>query len=270
MAYEEGSDKLVKAYKKATPGEAVDPADKGEYDNEGQMAKTQLRGIVADASHMIQMFSDEQNLPEWVQNKITKSADYLNSAHRYMMNKEDTDEAVDFMSAGKYATVMHPKTRKLEKILKTDLKKYVMKGYQHMGPIKNRVTKSMFEETIEEKAGKYSRRGDKELYQWGDINQAMMDSGLNMRQILKVMTALSHARVGYNESVANEEKVPAVENKKVTGKSFDNVRNGTTNESDAEWEKSLEKQKFNRLSRKDQETFKKLMALMNKEKGKKK
>ena len=140
-----------------------------------------------------------------------------------------------------------------------------MKGYQHMGPIKNRVTKSMFEETIEEKAGKYSRRGDKELYQWGDINQAMMDSGLNMRQILKVMTALSHARVGYNE-----EKVPAVENKKVTGKSFDNVRNGTTNESDAEWEKSLEKQKFNRLSRKDQETFKKLMALMNKEKGKKK
>jgi len=55
-------------------------------------------------------------------------------------------EAVDFMSAGKYTTVMHPKTRKLEKILKTDLKKYVMKGYQHMGPVKNRVTKSMFEE----------------------------------------------------------------------------------------------------------------------------
>ena len=87
-----GTDEIVDAYKKATPGEdVVEPADKGEYDNEGEMAKTQLRGIVADASHMIQMFSDEQNLPEWVQNKITKAADYLNSAHRYMMNKESVE-----------------------------------------------------------------------------------------------------------------------------------------------------------------------------------
>jgi hypothetical protein len=69
--------------------EAVDPADKGEYDNEGEMAKTQLRGVVADASHMIKMFSDDQNLPEWVQAKITKAADYLKSAHSYMMNKDE-------------------------------------------------------------------------------------------------------------------------------------------------------------------------------------
>jgi hypothetical protein len=69
--------------------EDINPADKGEYDNEGAMAKTQLRGIVADASHMIKMFSDEQNLPEWVQNKITKAADYLQSAHSYMMNKDE-------------------------------------------------------------------------------------------------------------------------------------------------------------------------------------
>ncbi len=69
--------------------EAINPADKGEYDNEGAMAKTQLRGIVTDASHMLKMFSDEQNLPEWVQNKITKAADYLQSAHSYMMNKDE-------------------------------------------------------------------------------------------------------------------------------------------------------------------------------------
>jgi|TARA_R110000796_G_scaffold12531_1_gene41324 hypothetical protein len=61
--------------------------DPGEYDNEGGMAKTQLRGVLADAEHMIGMFDDEDNLPEWVQNKITKAADYLNSAHKYMMNK---------------------------------------------------------------------------------------------------------------------------------------------------------------------------------------
>jgi hypothetical protein len=63
--------------------EAKDP---GEYDQEGGMAKTQLRGVMADAEHMIKMFDDNDNLPEWVQNKITKAADYLNSAYRYMMN----------------------------------------------------------------------------------------------------------------------------------------------------------------------------------------
>ena len=63
--------------------EAKDP---GEYDQEGGMAKTQLRGVIADAEHMIKMFGDDDNLPEWVQSKITKAADYLNSAHRYMMN----------------------------------------------------------------------------------------------------------------------------------------------------------------------------------------
>jgi hypothetical protein len=72
--------------KKESYTEAKDP---GEYDNEGAMAKTQLKGILTDAEHMIKMFSDDQNLPEWVQNKITKAADYLNSAHRYMMNDDD-------------------------------------------------------------------------------------------------------------------------------------------------------------------------------------
>ena len=99
-ALEIGTDKIVDQYKKATPGEdVIDPADKGEYDNEGEMAKTQLRGILADADHMIEMFENDQNLPEWVQNKITKAADYLNSAHRYMMNK---DESVE--EARKYRT----------------------------------------------------------------------------------------------------------------------------------------------------------------------
>ena len=63
--------------------EAKDP---GEYDQEGSMAKIQLRGILADAGHMIEMFEDDENLPEWVQNKITKAADYLQTAHSYMMN----------------------------------------------------------------------------------------------------------------------------------------------------------------------------------------
>ena len=69
----------------------VEAKDPGEYDQEGDMAKTQLRGVVRDAEHMIKMFKDEDNLPEWVQNKITKAADYLNTAHRYMMDNDNED-----------------------------------------------------------------------------------------------------------------------------------------------------------------------------------
>ncbi len=72
--------------------DVTEAKDSGEYDQEGNMAKTQLRGVLADAEHMIGMFGDDDNLPEWVQSKITKAADYLNTAHRYMMNKDGEEE----------------------------------------------------------------------------------------------------------------------------------------------------------------------------------
>ena len=90
-----------------TVNEAVDKDNKGEYDNEGEMAKTQLRGVVADASHMIKMFSDDQNLPEWVQSKITKAADYLKSAHSYMMNKDDDDDDTVKEAKGSNSQLYH-------------------------------------------------------------------------------------------------------------------------------------------------------------------
>jgi hypothetical protein len=80
--------------------EAKDP---GEYDNEGEMAKTQLKSILRDAEHMIEMFDDEENLPEWVQNKITKAQDYLQSAHSYMMGQDDEDgekEVKEYLEVG--------------------------------------------------------------------------------------------------------------------------------------------------------------------------
>lgn len=92
--------------------EAKDP---NEYDKEGQMAKTQLRGVVKDASHMIEMFGDDDNLPEWVQNKITKAADYLKSAHDYMMNVEDTKEG--------YSPDLDPDVQKNRRIADADKKK---------------------------------------------------------------------------------------------------------------------------------------------------
>jgi len=68
--------------------EAKDP---GEYDQEGDMAKTQLNTIMRNASDLADLLDDEENLPEWVQNKITKASDYITSAYNYMASEDDDE-----------------------------------------------------------------------------------------------------------------------------------------------------------------------------------
>ena len=68
--------------------EAVEPEKKDEYDGEVDMAKNQLKRIVSHAQHFHDMLTDkDQNLPEWVQSKITKAEDYISTAHDYMMGE---------------------------------------------------------------------------------------------------------------------------------------------------------------------------------------
>ena len=71
-----------------------DDKDPGEYDEEGAMLKDQLDIIMDAADEMYDMVDDDENLPEWVQNKITKSADYIDSARDYLMSqkKDNSDD----------------------------------------------------------------------------------------------------------------------------------------------------------------------------------
>ena len=63
--------------------------DEGEYDEEGDMAKSDLQ-IMADAALELHgMLADEENLPEWVQAKITLATDYIDTARDYMKAKKD-------------------------------------------------------------------------------------------------------------------------------------------------------------------------------------
>ena len=63
--------------------------DKDEYDEEGEMADNQL-DTVADAAKELQDIIDkDDNLPEWVQGKITKAMDYLDTARDYMKSVDD-------------------------------------------------------------------------------------------------------------------------------------------------------------------------------------
>jgi|TARA_B110000503_G_scaffold97711_1_gene146573 hypothetical protein len=66
--------------------EAKDPA---EYDQEGGMAKTDLATMIDAAKDLQGMLKDDDNLPEWVQSKITKATDYIDSVRDYMKSQND-------------------------------------------------------------------------------------------------------------------------------------------------------------------------------------
>ena len=117
--------------------EAKDPE---EYDKEGDMAKTQLKTMIDAAQELHDQLSDDENMPEWVQNKITKATDYIDSVRDYMKNNDDVNEAIDMSKVGTKATIMHPITRVSKKVDKKELTKYIDKGWKHMGPKKQRVT----------------------------------------------------------------------------------------------------------------------------------
>lgn len=62
--------------------------DKGEYDYEGDMTKTQLIGVIRNAQELHDILQPDENLPEWVQSKITLAADYIMSSADYMKNRK--------------------------------------------------------------------------------------------------------------------------------------------------------------------------------------
>ena len=68
----------------------IDIKDVGEYDQEGEMAKGQLNRAADAALELQSILDDDENLPEWVQNKITKALDYLDTSRDYM--KQELDE----------------------------------------------------------------------------------------------------------------------------------------------------------------------------------
>lgn len=65
--------------------------EKTEYDYEGDMARGQLQSIINNAQKVHDMLEDNDNLPEWVQSKITLSEDYISTVANYMMSELDEE-----------------------------------------------------------------------------------------------------------------------------------------------------------------------------------
>jgi len=81
-------DQQVKHVKKRAMQEAKDP---GEYDQEGDMAMTQLRSIIYHAQELHDQLDKNDNLPEWVQSKITLAQDYMQTACDYMYTQKNEE-----------------------------------------------------------------------------------------------------------------------------------------------------------------------------------
>jgi hypothetical protein len=67
-----------------------------EYNYEGDMTRGQLRSIIANAQRVHDMLKDNDNLPEWVQSKVTLAEDYISTVSNYLaseVNEEVIDEA---------------------------------------------------------------------------------------------------------------------------------------------------------------------------------
>jgi hypothetical protein len=78
------------------PEDPEAPVNHGEYDREGDMAKDDLRTMNSAAKELYAILDAEENLPEWVQSKITKAVDYIDTVRDYMKaNKYEEDTAVD-------------------------------------------------------------------------------------------------------------------------------------------------------------------------------
>jgi hypothetical protein len=72
--------------------EAVKSIDRGEYDYEGQMSRTQLQTTMRNCQDLIGMIKNDDNMPEWVQSKITLSQDYISTVRDYLQSKEELGE----------------------------------------------------------------------------------------------------------------------------------------------------------------------------------
>ena len=78
---------------------ATEAKEKTEYDYEGDMARGQLQSVINNAQRVHDMLEDNDNLPEWVQSKITLAEDYISTVANYMMS--EIDEEVEQIEEGR-------------------------------------------------------------------------------------------------------------------------------------------------------------------------
>jgi glutamine synthetase adenylyltransferase len=99
-----GDEQIFQKAKKAVREEK----DPNEYDKEGEMMKNQLRQICSANEKLMKMVGDDDNLPEWVQNKVTKATDYIRSVRDYLEAENGDDDEKEMDEAKRTVTIDKP------------------------------------------------------------------------------------------------------------------------------------------------------------------
>lgn len=89
---------------------------KTDYDHEGSMARTQLEKCIDHSEMLRNMISDDAELPAWVQAKLTKAADYLQSVYNYMDGKDGMQDDGDFRKKELIDTIRNTMNEKIRKV----------------------------------------------------------------------------------------------------------------------------------------------------------
>lgn len=116
IKYKRGLGHLMATVKQMKSGKPMPPVkeqmDPREYDYEGDMAKTQLKTIIRNAQRMYAMLRDPDNMPEWVQSKITLAKDYIVTAANYL-ESEMSEEAKKIDASPIHPNALHVKPVKV-------------------------------------------------------------------------------------------------------------------------------------------------------------
>jgi hypothetical protein len=88
--------KLLKGKGGLKEHDGVSMMDQGEYNDEAGMARQDLHTMVDAAKELHAILASDENLPEWVQSKITKALDYIDTARDYVKSShaEQGEESI--------------------------------------------------------------------------------------------------------------------------------------------------------------------------------
>jgi hypothetical protein len=125
--------------------------DPREYGYEGEMAMSQLKGIMQHAKQLHDMLKPDTDLPEWVQSKITLSYDYLQTAADYMAT--EVNESKEFYADAKRRAKADTPQEKLSPAWKAKAKARASAAGRKYPNLVDNVWAARMQESVNEEAG---------------------------------------------------------------------------------------------------------------------
>ena len=115
---------------------ADDADDKGEYGNEGDNAKDHIHTIRREADRLEKSLTDDEDLPEWVQDKLARIQGMMSDVSEYMQTQDERDHEDETGEEGSASTDDNEQTmaegQKWVKKAVAGVKKGALRKQEHM------------------------------------------------------------------------------------------------------------------------------------------